>query len=161
MFLNKRKIMKLFESLKQEDLQKVGLVREKLQKIELMRYKFTKKEYDEILSYCVKLGYVSHKKIDGELVLKNGRPIISSPSINEQMKTVKIFNSKTRKWGYLQKLRNGIYYGYFSNDSKGNAVFVPKYSFAESLMTFKLMIGIEGITLPQLKLACGIVELEQ
>ena len=150
----------LFDSLKKEDIQKLQLVKEKIQKEELTRYKFTTKEYEEIIHYCTMLGYVSHKKEKGKVQMNNGRPAYASPSINNQMKTVKIFNSKTHKWGFIQKLKNGIFYGYFSTDNQGNATFVPKYDFAANLATLKLMLNVKDISLSQLKTACGIVELE-
>jgi hypothetical protein len=150
----------LFDSLRKEDLAKLDLVKIKIKKEELTRFKFTKKEYDEILNYCTMLGYVSIKKEQQKNVTKNGLPVYTSPSMNNQGKTIKIFNSKTHRWGYLQKLKNGIFYGYFQSDEKGNSTFIPKYNFEANLNTFKLMLKMKNISLERLKIASGIMELE-
>lgn len=152
--------MKVFESLSKENLSKISLLKEEIEKEELTRLKFNRKEYDEIINYCSLLGYLVHKKENGKVVMEKGQQVYASPSINNQMKTIKIFDSKHHKWGYLQKLKNGIFYGYFTKDSDGNSKFVPKYNFNSNLEMFKIFSNLKSIDLVRLKAAAGIVEFE-
>lgn len=157
----------LFDALKREDLAKLNLVQESLQKEELQRFKFTTSEYERIVHYCGMLGYLSQKVVNGKIQTnKKGEIVYSSPSINEQMKTIKIFNSKNHRWGYLQKLKKGIFYGYFMLNDKGNSVFVPKYNFESNLQMFEIFKRMncndicKMTNLDRLKASAGIMELE-
>jgi hypothetical protein len=150
----------LFDSLKTEDIKKLSLLKETIVKEELTRLRFSSREYDEIVRYCSLLGYLVHKKDKGKMVIDNGKAVYASPSINKQMKTIKIFNSKNHRWGYLQKLKDGIFYGYFNTNTNGDAIFIPKYSFDSNLEMFRIFSKLNSIDSIRLKAAAGIIELE-
>lgn len=101
----------MLTSLKQLDIVKI-----KLQKQEFKTMKITPSEFKFVEDYCKLLNY----KI----------------SINNQMKTIKIWNEKLCLWGYVQKLNGIFYYGYFEKDSEGNKYFVKKYPLTDNFSIY-------------------------
>lgn len=152
--------MNALNLIKKESFSQLSFLKEKIEKQELSRLTFSKKEYEEIINYCIALGYYSLENVNGQIVATDGKVKIASPCINNQMKTIKIFNTETHKWGFLQKLKDGVFYGYFQKDNNGNAKFVPKYNFTANLLMYHLFVNMKRIDTKRLKLAAGIVELE-
>ena len=86
-------------------------------------------------------------------------------SINNQQKTVKLFNPLTKRYGYLQKYNNVIWYGYFKKDGDNN-VFVKKIAININIEIFKSIkestidYNTHGDVDNLCKMFCGIIELD-
>lgn len=142
-------------------LEQMQLMKIKLDNQNFKKQQFTAREISMFEMFCQMLGYHF--------------------SINPHKQTIKIFNEKTFRFGYIQKLNGQYWYGYIKK-LNGSSNFIKKYPITDNLTVFTEIAKvhcnniirsedkntvsyeytnkIKDLSANFLKLFCGIIELE-
>ena len=118
----------------------LNMVKIKMEQETTLRLTFDSKEIRLFNQFCDKLGYAF--------------------TINDQKKTIKLFNNETFRYGYIQKLsrkatinrdkeKQKVYitefwYGYMKKMPDGNTAFVKKYTIDSNLSTFTSLKALKS-----------------
>lgn len=123
-----------------DNFAKLNLVKIKFEHPQLKKMKFETNEILLLKKYCKQLGYFF--------------------SINDQHQTVRVYNPINKKYGYLRKIGNEIYYGYMKKIEE-STFFIKKYSIKGNLAVFNMINNT--IKTPQqfvLSSCTGIIDLD-